>query len=64
MKREWIIFGIGVVIFFLPLLGFPRAFNTFLYMISGLSLGALALRNIRKQYVKEFYEPKEPPPQT
>lgn len=56
MRQQWLIFGTGVAVFFLPLLGFPRAFNTFVYMLSGLVLMALSLRAIRKQYVKDLYD--------
>lgn len=55
MKRDWIIFTCGLVVFFLPLLGFPRVFNSALYIIIGILLVVLALRNIRKEYVKGMY---------
>ncbi len=53
MKREWVIFIIGVIIFFLPLLGFPIAFKTVVFMILGLLLWGSALRELRKAYRQE-----------
>jgi len=56
MKQLWIIFGCGVLIFFLPILGFPQAFDDTVYILTGLLLMALSLRDIRKGYVRELYE--------
>jgi len=57
MRREWIIFVVGVVIFFLPFLGFARVFNNALMIIAGLLLCALSLRQLRRGYVSELYDP-------
>ncbi|HEY9583296.1 MAG TPA: hypothetical protein VJK09_03275 [Candidatus Paceibacterota bacterium] len=61
MRREWIIFVCGVVIFFLPLLGFPQSFDNTVFILIGLLLVILALRNIRKEYVRELYEQEKSP---
>ncbi|MEK7535914.1 MAG: hypothetical protein AAB590_02800 [Patescibacteria group bacterium] len=56
MKLWWIIFGCGLIAFFLPILGFPQAFDNTIYILTGLLLMALTLREIRKGYVRELYE--------
>ena len=57
MKLWWIIFGCGLIAFFLPILGFPQAFDNTIYILTGLLLMALTLREIRKGYVRELYDP-------
>ena len=61
MKREWIIFVCGLIVFFLPLLGFPRTFDNAVFIIIGILLVTLALRNIRKEYMKDLYVQKKDP---
>ncbi|HEY4504998.1 MAG TPA: hypothetical protein VJI73_04480 [Candidatus Paceibacterota bacterium] len=60
MRRDWILFVLGLIIFFIPLLGFPQKFDTVILVISGLLITLFSLRNIRLQYLKETDE-KSPP---
>ncbi len=53
LKREGGGFGIGLVGFLLPLLGFPRAFNNFIFIVAGLVLMVNALRALRVMYREE-----------
>ncbi|HEY4504700.1 MAG TPA: hypothetical protein VJI73_02930 [Candidatus Paceibacterota bacterium] len=55
MKQQWVIFIIGVVIFFLPFLGIPRAIDNVLLILSGFIIVILSLRSLRKAYVKQLY---------
>ena len=48
--------GLGIVVFLLPLLGFPRAFNNVLYMAIGFVVAVNALRALRLIYRRERQE--------
>ena len=56
MRREWITFFCGVIVFFMPFLGFPRLFNQAVYMLVGLLLVVMSLRNLRRKYVTDLYQ--------
>ena len=54
MKREWFIFVLGLIVFLIPFLGFPRKVVAIILGIAGLSLMIVALRNIRLTYVRDL----------
>ena len=54
MRKEWYIFSVGLVVFLIPFLGFPRQFNSFVLCVVGLSLVAVSLHTIRQAYVHEL----------
>ncbi len=56
MRRDWIVFILGVIIFFVPLLGFPQKFDTIVLVLAGLLIMLFSLRNVRLQYLKEADE--------
>jgi TRAP-type C4-dicarboxylate transport system permease small subunit len=56
MRRDWILFVLGVIVFFIPLLGFPQKFDTVVLVISGLLIMIFSLRNVRLLYLKEADE--------
>ncbi|HEY4518426.1 MAG TPA: hypothetical protein VJG48_02260 [Candidatus Paceibacterota bacterium] len=53
LNKEWLNVGLGIIVFLLPLLGFPRAFNTVVYMLVGFVIAVSALRSLRMIYRKE-----------
>lgn len=53
IKREWVIFGLGFVVFVLPLLGFPKAVDNFVFLLAGFMLMVSALRVLRIIYRSE-----------
>ena len=46
---------VGVSIFFLPLLGLPRSYQSVIMIVGGLVVMILSLRRLRKGYVSELY---------
>ena len=46
---------VGVIIFFLPLLGLPRSYQSVIMIVGGLVVMILSLRRLRKGYVSELY---------
>jgi hypothetical protein len=44
MSKERIIFILGIVIMFMPFLGFPNSWRSFFFVLIGLSLTLLAYR--------------------
>ena len=53
LNKEWINVGLGIIVFLLPLLGFPRGFNTVVYMVIGFVVVVNALRSLRMIYRHE-----------
>lgn len=54
MQNRKTIFFIGLVVFFIPILGFPGGFETFLQIIGGFILMVLAGRKtIEKRIIKD-----------
>ena len=56
MRRDWIIFALGVITFLIPLLGFPQKFDTVVLVLAGLLIMIFSLRHVRLQYLKEADE--------
>ena len=56
LNKEWLNVGLGIIIFLLPLLGFPRGFNTVVYMLVGFVVAVSALRGLRLIYRREREE--------
>lgn len=56
-NKEWLNVGLGAVVFFLPLLGFPRGFKTAVFMIVGFVIAVNALRALRLLYRQERMNP-------
>jgi len=50
LNKEWLNVGLGIIVFLLPLLGFPRSFNTVVYMLVGFVIAVNALRALRMIY--------------
>lgn len=61
-QKEWINVILGGVVFILPLLGFPRGFNSAIYMLSGLAIAVIALRSLRLIYRADRQKEHEGPP--
>jgi TRAP-type C4-dicarboxylate transport system permease small subunit len=53
MRRDWILFVLGAVTFFIPLLGFPQKFDNAVLVVAGLLVMTFSLRNVRLQYLRE-----------
>ena len=65
MKQYFTLFGFGVLIFFLPFLGFPSSWKTAFLFIAGLVISGISLsfvmreRRMRQAQVKEASSPHE-----
>ena len=46
----------GLIVFFIPLLGFPQKFDTVVLVLAGFLVMLFSLRNVRLQYLKEADE--------
>ena len=52
MAKNWTIIGLGVWVAMLPFLGFPGAWDTFFFVLSGFLIALISLLMVAKERIE------------